>query len=162
QALPAETATSDLDFDDDFKINTKRLPQCDPGQLSGTTPDQAIAMCGKGSQVGTGTAKAACGNPGDPSNPIPINDVVVTAVNGHPSIILHSYTATAGTTTVLVGEYIKSPHGGDYGTRLHVPVDPLLGGACTLTDFSTTTGGVFKPQGKKKKKVFYTAGRCHD
>jgi hypothetical protein len=164
QALPAETQTADIDYDKNIKFTSKGLPQCDVNQLTGTTSDQALQLCGP-SLVGTGTAKAECGNPVTPSQPLQINDVVVNAFNGIPSgkdptIILHSYAASITTTTILVGTLGKSPTSG-FSQRLHVPVDPLAGGACTLTDFVVTVKKSYKAKdGKKKKKLNYVSARC--
>jgi hypothetical protein len=169
KALPAETQTADIDFDKNIKFTTKGLPQCDPSLVSGDT-DAAKAAC-PDSIVGSGTAVGNCvPNPSISS----VTPTVVTAFNGvpnggKPTIILQSVvhqqnpdgsTGAYLTTIPLIGTLEKSPVSG-YGTRLHVPVDQLLGGACTLVDFQTTVGKTYKAKsGKKKKKRFYISARC--
>jgi hypothetical protein len=160
--LPAETRTADILFGKSFKFTTKGLPQCnqnDPAIQSGTTA-QAIAACGSGgtasgggdSQVGAGEATVQC-NP-----PLPTVPAVVTAFNGleqngNPTIILHARAESLNNTTPLIGEL--------QGTTLHVPVDQLANGICTLTDFSTTVEKKYKPaKAKKKKKKNYVSARC--
>jgi hypothetical protein len=169
KALPAETQTADIDFDKNIKFTSKGLPQCDVSQVGGDT-DAAKAAC-PDSIVGTGTAEGNCvPNPSISS----VTPTVVTAFNGvpnngNPTLILHSAVHQQNpdgsmgpylTTIPLIGTLIKSPKSG-YGKRLDVPVDQLLGGACTLVDFQTTVGTTYKAKsGKKKKKRFYVSARC--
>jgi len=154
--IPTEAKTSDVDFDKDIKFTTKGLPRCDVSQIGGDTAS-ARAACPK-SIIGDGSATAQC----DGGLSIP---TTVTAFAGtpkdSPNIIFHAYAQPPVATTLpIVGTLIDSPKPG-FGKRLHVPVDMLLGGACTLTDFTVTTEATLKSgHGSHKKVTHLISGRC--
>ncbi len=156
--LPAQTATSDIDFDKNIKFTTKGLKRCDPNDpaiQSGTT-QQAIEACPE-SIIGSGNAQVRC------IPPLPDVPAVVTAFAATPPdsarIILHSRADALDNTTPLVGELQDSPKPG-FGDRLHVPVPQLAAGICTLTDFTTTVEKTIKGKGAKKKKKHLVSARC--
>ncbi len=73
-----KTDRAQLNFDDDLKIRTKRIPRCDKARISGNiTMKQAMSTCGT-AKVGTGTALANAAAPGD-------TQACVLAFNGKPS-----------------------------------------------------------------------------
>ncbi len=157
---PGFVKTVKLGLDDDIKITTKGIGQCDPNQLAGTTTAGAKQVCGK-EQVGAGSATAClAGGQGQSCTVLP---AVVTAFNGkpqgkNPTLVLHARVDSGAvhTTTVLTGVY-KNSGKGDYKTVLTVPVPAIP--ATALTDFQTKVGGKFKAKGKT---VNYAKARCHD
>jgi hypothetical protein len=158
-ALPAETQTADIDFSKNIKFTTKGLEQCNVSQVGGDT-QSAIAAC-PDAVVGSGNATGNCA--GGLVTPAVVTAFNSTPVNGHPAIILHSFVSSPLATTIpLIGELIDSPKSG-FGKRLHVPVDPLLGGACTLVDFQTVVGAKYQAKSAKSNKSstkFYISARC--
>ena len=73
----SKTKRAQLYFDDDFKIRTRGIPECNKSKISGTvTMRAAMAACGR-AKVGSGKAQAAAG-----SN---IVNACVLAFNGKPS-----------------------------------------------------------------------------
>lgn len=149
----------DIDYPAEGKISTKRIPRCDPADIQGSNPQDAIAACKK-AQVGQGSATAF----GVPAGP-------VSAFNGpkqggNPTILLHSFTANVP--IVLQGVISPSPVGPQYGQRLSVPVSTSAGGGVppgiAITDFDTTVSKLtkVKKKKKKKKKFTYVSARCTD
>lgn len=167
---PAQTAQNTVvDFDNDFRFNPGKLPNCNPTALVNTTTDQAKAAC-SGSDVGAGAATLV-GLAG-----APVVGAIVTAFNGtpvggNPQLLLHTR-STANTTTVLDGTLINSPLGGEYGKRLNVNV-PDTGSTLgqTLVHFQTAVPRQVTAKKKKKNKktgkkqvikTYYVSARCSD
>jgi hypothetical protein len=113
-------------------------------QLANLPPDQAKQACGSGSVVGKGNATAQ--SVGQDRTEIPAQ---VTAFNGKPkggkpTILLHAFSNEANTGTVPVG-VVKARN------KIDISVDPLLGGAARLREFTVTI-----------KKDDYVQGSCPD
>ena len=163
--MVAHATNALIDFPSEIKISTKakikkkgktikkKIPECSPATIEGTTTPDAVAACGK-TRVGEGSAIADVGGIDLPATVTAFNG---TKVNGNPSILLHSRVDAASLTTVLVGEIRKGGASAPYGTQLNVPVPPLAGGAAAIQTFGATV------QKKILKKVGYvTAGKCSD
>lgn len=153
------TDRAQLYFDDDLKINTKRIPRCDNESLPGLTMAQAMAACGK-AKIGRGRAQANAAAPGDVK-------ACVLAFNGKrskrkPTILLFTRanvvgpiscsspsTNTQGNTTAVLEGVLKKARG-DYGTRLDIP-HISTASALPLSDFKVTI-----------KRGRYVSARCHD
>jgi len=87
--VPAEGAEEiRIDFDDDIRLTTKKLPKCQAGagSLATMTTVQAIAACGN-AQVGSGAAKVRFAGFGVPPLSLPNSEAnfTVTAFNGPKS-----------------------------------------------------------------------------
>lgn len=143
-----------IDFDDDFKFDTRNIPKC-TANLGASTTAQAIAACPR-SVVGSGQARALVPAPSPPAPPgtiVPV-ELTVTAFNGptsvaggacttpgdntggpegcewvggQPTIILHAYSQAPSNVTVVKGEIQNSPYtgpGDGWGKRLAVTDAP--------------------------------------
>jgi hypothetical protein len=162
--LVAHATNTLIDLPSEIKISTKakikkkgktkkkKIPECNPATIEGTTTADAVAACGK-SQVGTGSAIADVGGIDLPATVTAFNG---TKVNGNPSILLHSRVDAASLTTVLVGELRRGAGSAPYADQLNVPVPPLAGGAAAIQQFGTTV------QKKILKKVGYVTAKCSD
>jgi hypothetical protein len=149
---PVPTSTVNLDLDNSILISPGQVPEC-TANLSGTTIQAALKLCGN-SQIGGGTATlCAGGGAGNPCSYTTDNvfQGVVTAFNAprdasnRPQIMLHGRNDESGQTVVLTGFLRNSPNvTADYGKRLVTPVPLILGGAASITDFSVNvTNGFF-------------------
>lgn len=155
---PTKTSRTQLNFDDDLKISTKRIPRCAVGDISGNiTMQQAMAACGN-AKVGSGKAQANAVVPGDVKG-------CVVAFNGEPSggrstLLLFTRlnvigsidcsnpsTNTSGNATVLLQGLLKGASG-DYGTQLDFNNIPQT---LPLSDFRVSV-----------KRGRYVSARCHD
>jgi hypothetical protein len=167
--LVAHATNVAVSLPSEAKITTKKLPQCDPATLEGTTTADAIAQCGK-SQVSTsGSAVADVVGTDLPATVTGFNG---TSSGGNPTLLLHSRVDAASLTTVLVGTILPSGGGGPFGHTLNVPVPPLAGGAASIQRFETTVQkkikakksgkGAEASKKKKKKKKSYVSAKCGD
>jgi hypothetical protein len=153
-----KTLRAQLNFDNDLKITTAGIPQCNKASVSGTlTLQQAMAACGN-AKVGAGTAQANLISPGDVHG-------CVLAFNGKPSsgnptLLLFTRlqvpgsincsnpaSNTNGNGSVLLEGVIR-PASGDFGMQLDVNNIPQ---ASPLSDFKTTVS-----------RGNYISARCHD
>lgn len=126
-----------IDYDKDLFVKLTGTP-CTV-TLTGTSTEQARALCPNSIVSSAGSAKARL--PGATGTTF-VDDVVVTAFIGATpnDIRLHAATVTLGpgATQVVEGKLGKSPTKG-YGTRLSVPDAPdLAGDAGALTAFQAT------------------------
>ncbi|MGH2926493.1 MAG: hypothetical protein ACRDK1_11055 [Solirubrobacterales bacterium] len=157
----SKTQRAQLYFDDDFKIRTRGIPQCNKSKISGTvTMQAAMAACGR-AKVGSGKAQAAAGSNtvnacvlafnGKPSNGKPTL-LLFTRANVAPPFTINCSspsTNTQGNTNVLLVGLYKGATG-DFGTQLDIDhIDSAS--ALPLTDFRTTI-----------KRGRYVSARCHD
>jgi hypothetical protein len=152
-----KTLRAQLNFDNDLKITTAGIPQCNKASVSGTlTLQQAMAACGN-AKVGAGTAQANLISPGDVHG-------CVLAFNGKPSsgnptLLLFTRlqvpgsincsnpaSNTNGNGSVLLEGVIR-PASGDFGMQLDVNNIPQ---ASPLSDFKTTVS-----------RGNYISARCH-
>ncbi len=156
-----KTDRAQLYLDDDFKIRTKGIPECNKSKISGTKSlAQAMAACGR-AKVGSGKAQAAAGSNtvhacvlafnGKPKNR-KATLLLFTRANAAPPFTIscsNPSSNTQGNTNVLL-EGIYRRASGDYGTQLDIDhinaASPL-----PLTDFRTTI-----------KRRRYVSARCRD
>jgi len=140
-------------FDNDFVFTTVGLPVC-RANLNSITAEMARAACPT-SIVGTGDAKVALAGFTDT-----ILDASITAFNapprnGHPVLVLHSWTNAVALGTTLVGE-IKPANRRGYGKVLDVTIPALpLGSA--IIEFRTKVFRTWKAKGKLQS---YAKARC--
>jgi hypothetical protein len=164
---PGQTASNAVvDFDKNFAFNSGKIKTCNPALLAGTTTEAAKAAC-PGTEVGKGDA-GLCTFAGTCSV-----TAVVTAFNGVKSggnlvLLLHTRTS-AGTTSVLLGQLITSPLGGEFGKRLDVTVPDTTPTGQELVHFFTSIPKTVsekkkvkdKKTGKKKTvKSYYISASC--
>jgi hypothetical protein len=153
---PVAVTDTVLDFDDDGKITTRGLPVC-RANLAALTAQQARQQCAS-SRIGQGSARAI---PPGFTEEVP---AVVSAFNGPPrggnyTILLHSDIRPALPISLVLTGTIdpNGATGGDFGARLHVPVDVPPG--TVLTRFVTTVKRTWRNRGRT---VSYITGRCKD
>ncbi len=156
------TSRAQLYFDDDIKINNKRIPRCNKTKVSGNI-DMAAAMaaCGR-AKVGSGKAQAAAGSNTVHACVLAFNGKLQ---NGKPTILLFTRANVAppftigctiaaqnhqGNTTVLLEGVLKKVRKGDYGTQLDIK-NINKASALPLIDFRTTV-----------KRGKYVSARCRD
>jgi hypothetical protein len=154
--IPHPTKNAVVDFDANLKFQQKGYPTCDPDQFGSSTTTQDVRdECGDAA-IGDGSATVVVpGAPGAP--PVTVKaDVVAANVKGN-KVLLHSHNPLSGGQP-LVGQLKKT--GGNYGTKLTVPVPPLAGGAAVITQFQTKIDKVaYRHQGKKLAII---SGNCKD
>lgn len=164
--LPEQTSNFKLDVDSDLKIDGSALPGCDADLLASTTLNNAMAACGKVdrlSWVGYGNAHIQVGASEFHANVLAFrgttrNDCLVADTpyaEGKPGIVLWARANAIATTVVLCGELKTSPLGGEYGTRLEVPVDLLAGGTGAIKDFEVFVG-------RRQDGLDYVKSKCSD
>jgi hypothetical protein len=153
---PVAVTDTIIDFDNDGKITTRGLPVC-RANLAALTAQQARQQCAS-SRIGQGSAMAI---PPGFTEQVP---AVVTAFNGPPrggnyTILLHSDIRPALPISLVLTGTIdpNGAPGGDFGARLHVPVDVPPG--TVLTRFATTVKKTWRHRGNK---VSYISARCKD
>jgi hypothetical protein len=147
--MPPKATNAKITFDKkDMKFDPKVAPTCSASQISGTTTEAALAVCGP-AKVGDGDASAALPfGVGATRQDFP---AVVTAFNSadQKGILLHSRVgAPLNTTTTLVGTLS--------GTVLNVVVPPLGGGIGAISLFHTTVKHGKYVQGRCKSKTIKT------
>ena len=155
---PAAARDVKLKFDDDIKFTTKGLKTCKDSQIEQTTPQQALAACGK-AKVGSGSATVCI--VATPGSPCAKFSAVITAFNGtpkgkNPTILLHTRVDALSSTVILVGT-LKGGGSGDFGTTLDVVVPATV--PTSATDFVVKINKKYKHKGKKYS---YVSARCHD
>jgi len=149
-------------LDDDFKINPKVTPKCNPAAISGNIPmSAAMAACGS-SLVGKGTATASANGAftingcvllfnGAPQGGKPTLQVFTRVQVASPSSILCGTPSSnnQGNATILLSGVVKGASG-DYGIQLDIN-HITNAAAFPLTEFKTVI-----------KRGKYFSGRCHD
>jgi hypothetical protein len=154
-AVPANPDASRVQIILDRKnvvLNTSEAKQCkvqggaeqQANTLATLPPDQAKQACGNGSVVGRGNATAQ--SVGEDRTEIPADVTVFNGKKkgGKPTILLHAFSEEANTGTVPLG-VVKAKN------KIDISVDPLLGGAARLREFTVTI-----------KKDEYVQGSCPD
>lgn len=150
--VPPQTVKADLSLDRDFKITTRGLPRCRPGQIVDKSTAEARSNC-KSSMVGTGSAVARVSNGAGGHVDIP---AVVSAFNGVPRngtpiIVLHTVLGQSSVEIVLL---VKSASGA-YGTELSTPPGP----AEPIHSFTVNLHRAFKFHGKRRS---FVSAMCPD
>jgi hypothetical protein len=142
-------------LDDDLKLTTAGLPQCQPSSLAGTTTPAARSRCGS-SMVGKGSTVAYIG--GNPQAAVSGQNTVFNGPRqgGRPTLVVHNRIDAVGSTVVLVGVF--KPASGDYGLVLDVNVPPLPFGTA-LASFQTLINKSYTHRGDRKH---YVSARCGD
>ena len=165
---PPAAEKVDLDFDDDFKFNAKKIKKCDKAEIETLDTDAAKDQCRK-AKVGKGESVVSCiidqqGNTVE----LPGSVVAFNGADGtkkKPELLLHAYTPTptGAITTVLDGTLKGSPLGGDFGRRLSIPVEPLGGGLCAIKEFEAKVKKTTRVERNgKTKKYRYVSASCSD
>jgi hypothetical protein len=140
-------------FDNDFVFTTAGLPVC-RANLNGITAQMARAACPT-SIVGTGDARVALAGFTDTILNASITAFNAPPRNGHPVLVLHSWTEAVSLGTTLVGE-IKPANRRGYGKVLDVTIPALpLGSA--IIEFRTKVFRTWKAKGKLQS---YAKARC--
>jgi hypothetical protein len=165
------TDKAQLNFDNDFKVNTSARPKCDKTKISGTkTMKQAMAACGS-ALIGKGTATAAAGANTVHACVLAFNGsgtgghvLLFTRANAAPPFTIdcsNPSSNTAGNTNVLLdGKYSANPSslGGDYANGKQLLFSGIHAASpLPLTDFNVTVG---KPTVSNAGN--YVSARCHD
>jgi len=165
---PETAPVTSVYFSKAIKINAKYFPFCNRGEIDGmqTMP----AKCTK-AKVGTGTAIALAGSPGNPSTQSVREDLNVTAVNG-PSgknlyLVLNSQPGApvAIQNRVVPGVLVKSSGAFGFLVRFTIPEDlqSQLALSISLTDFTVIVSGkpkTVKVGGKSTKLAYLQLTSC--
>jgi hypothetical protein len=159
---PQAAPVTSVYFAKQIKNNAKYFPFCNRSEIDGqaTIP----AKCSK-AKIGTGTAKALAGTPGNPSTSSVAENLNVTAMNG-PSgkslyLVLNSQPgAPVGIQNrVVPGTVVKSSGAFGFLVRFDIPADlqEQLGLQISLTDFVVKISGTPKKVkvGKTFQKISY-------
>ena len=163
---PNVAPTTKLYFPKQLVNMAKYFPQCNGSKLDGqsTVP----ASCKK-AVVGTGTATASGGAPGQPINPATTEALTVTAYNGLKGkqllLVVNGSTPLQITNRVITGKL--GPASGKFGytVTFTVPADLQfqLGLQVALTHFDVKISPkthTAKVKGKKKKVSYLMAKKC--
>jgi hypothetical protein len=165
---PETAPVTSVYFSKAIKNNAKYFPFCNRGEIDGqqTFP----AKCNK-AKVGTGTATALAGSPGNPNTQSVREDLTVTVVNG-PSgknlyLVLNS-TPTAPVAIqnrVVPGTLVRSSGAFGFLVRFTIPADlqEQLGLSISLTDFKVVIPGTAKTvkvSGKSTKLAYLQLTSC--
>jgi hypothetical protein len=159
---PDTAPVTSIYFPKQIKQNSALLPGCTQADIDGkpTMP----AKCNKG-KVGTGTATALAGTPGDPAaNSVQENlDVVFINGSNHKQILLvlnsQPGAPVAITNRVVPGDLAKASGAFAYTVNFKIPADlqNQLGLSISLTDFKvviTNKSFTVKVKGVTKKVGF--------
>lgn len=159
---PQSAPITSVYFAKQIKNNAKYFPFCNRSEIDGM---QSIpAKCAK-AKVGSGTAKALAGSPGNPSSTSVAENLNVTAMNG-PSgknlyLVLNSQPGApvAIQNRVVPGTVVKSSGAFGFLVRFDIPADlqEQLGLQISLTDFNVKIPGTAKKVkvGKTFQKISY-------
>jgi hypothetical protein len=142
-------------IDDDLKLTTVGLAQCQPSSLANTTTAQARSRCAS-SKVGQGSTVAFIG--GNPDAAVSGQNTVFNGPRqgGRPTLVVHNRIDAVGSTVVLVG--VLKPGTGDFGIVLDVNV-PTLPLGTALASFQTLIKRTYTHRGDRKN---YVSARCGD
>ena len=154
---PEGAPTTSVYFAKAIKTNGKYFPFCNMSEIDGqpTFPSK----CNK-AKVGTGTASALAGGPGNPSSQSVKEDLSVFAVNGPKGkalyLVLNSQPGApvAIQNRVVPGTVVKASGAFGFLVRFDIPADlqEQLGLTVSLTDFNVKVSGT--PRKLKVGKVF--------
>jgi hypothetical protein len=165
---PESAPVTSVYFSKNIKPNAKYFPFCNRGEIDGNATFPA--KCNK-AKVGTGTAQALAGSPGNPSTQSVKEDLNVTAVNG-PSgknlyLVLNSQPGApvAIQNRVVPGTLVKSSGAFGFLVRFTIPQDlqEQLGLAISLTDFNvviSNSAKTFKVGSKTVKGSYLQLISC--
>ncbi|MBA2348590.1 MAG: hypothetical protein H0V81_09885 [Solirubrobacterales bacterium] len=127
------TTNAVIHFDKNLRFNNARFPTC-ALKIVATKPEK----CPKGSQVGTGLAKATVGEGQIKVNP---SIKAYNDKNNKINLALIAKPGEVDSSGILVGK-LKKDSGKDFGFKLDVPIpaklQEQLGLKITLTKFNTT------------------------
>lgn len=147
-----------LEFDRDGKLHTAGLPVCRPGQIEGTTVNQARRRCA-GAIVGKGQVGAVLSLFGarlKVRSPLTIFNG--PRIGGHPTAIGHAQTSVPIFQSYVVVAPIERRKG-TFGYRTSFDVPRIAGGAGVLTDVRARLGRRYRAGGAKRS---YVTARCSD
>ena len=165
---PESAPRTDVYFAKGIKTNAAYFPYCNQSEIDGkpTFP----AKCSK-AKIGTGTASALAGGPGNPSSQSIREDLNVTAVNGPRGkkifLVLNSEPGApvAIQNRVVPGSVISSSGAFGFLVRFLIPADlqEQLGLAISLTDFNVIISGTPRTvtiRGVKKRVSYLQLTSC--
>lgn len=165
---PETAPTNTVYYAKVIKNNGKYFPFCSIAEIDGQP--SIPAKCKK-AIIGSGTAKALAGSPGQPSSQAIHSDLKVTVMNGTSGkfimLILNAPPGGVQIQNRVVPGYIGKASG-QYGslTRFKVPKDlqePVPGIKVALTDFNVKIPGTshtVKVKGKTKKMSYLQVTSC--
>lgn len=163
---PNVAPTTKIYFAKQLVQHAKYFPSCDPKKLDGQTT--VPAACKK-AVVGTGSATASGGAPGQPINPATTETLKVTAYNGLKGkqllLAVNGSSPLVITNRVIVGTLGKGSGPYGYTITFAVPADLQfqLGLQVALTHFDVTTSSKTikaKIKGKKQKISYLGLSSC--
>jgi hypothetical protein len=165
---PETAPVTSVFFAKGFKNNASYFPFCNQTEIDGqpTLP----AKCKK-AIVGSGTASALAGGPGNPSSQSVKEDLDVTAINGPKGkffyLVLNSQPgAPVGITNrVVPGQLVKSSGAFAFLLKFTIPEDlqSQLGLSISLVDFNVKVPGTLhavKVKGKTAKLPYLALTSC--
>ena len=155
---PDTAPVTSIYFPKQIKQNAKLLPGCSQADIDGKTA--MPAKCNKG-KVGTGTATALAGTPGDPAANSVKEDLDVIFINGSNGkqvlLVLNSKAGApvAITNRVVPGNLVKGSGNFGYIVNFEIPADlqNQLGLSISLTDFKVAITNKSFPVKVKGKTV---------
>jgi hypothetical protein len=165
---PEAAPVTSVYFSKAITPNAKYFPFCNQGEIDGNATFPA--KCNK-AKVGTGTATALAGTPGNPDSQSVKENLNVTAVNG-PSgknlyLVLNSQPGApvAIQNRVVPGKLVKSSGAFGFLVRFTIPADlqEQLGLAISLTDFNVVISNAaktFKVGSKSVKGSYLQLTSC--
>jgi hypothetical protein len=159
---PEGAPTTSVYFAKAIKNNAKYFPFCNKSEIDGQPAFPS--KCNK-AKVGTGTASALAGGPGNPAANSVKEDLSVIAVNGPKGgtiyLVLNSQPGApvAIQNRVVPGTVVKSSGAFGFLVRFDIPADlqEQLGLTVSLTDFNVKISGTPRSVkvGKKTQKLGY-------
>ncbi len=155
---PETAPVTSVYFAKAFKNNAAYFPFCNQSEIDGMT---ALPAKCKKAIVGSGTASALAGSPGNPSSQSVREDLNVTAVNGPKGkafyLVLNSKEGApvAITNRVVPAKVVKASGAFGFLLQFVIPADlqTQLGLSISLVDFNVKVPGTLKTVTVKKKKV---------
>ena len=165
---PQAAPITSVYFAKQIKNNAKYFPFCNRSEIDGMA--SLPAKCSK-AKVGSGSAKALAGTPGNPSSTSVAENLNVTAMNG-PSgkslyLVLNSQPGApvAIQNRVVPGTVVKSSGAFGFLVRFDIPADlqEQLGLQISLTDFLVkipATAKSVKVSGQTKKLSYLQLTGC--
>jgi hypothetical protein len=163
---PNVAPTTKLYFPKQIVQMAKYFPSCNAKAIDGQS--SVPASCKK-AKIGSGTARASGGAPGQPINPATTENLTVTAYNGAKGkqllLVVNGSSPLQISNRVIVGKL--GPGGGKFGytVTFTVPADLQfqLGLQVALTHFDVKISPkthTAKVKGKKKKVSYLMATKC--
>lgn len=161
---PPNVIRTQLDLPTNLKFDTSAVPRCavSNDDLAGTTPEEAIAACGKASKVSVDSGTSAQVQIATGPDSSLFLDTAVTAFNGHAkdTIYLHSYQPDFGNTTILVGKLKNGPQG--FGKMLDVTIPKLDAGGLSKFIVTVKAGKYVQARCKSKTNNFQARSTWKD